>query len=277
MVELKAVGPGFPYYGTLRLQGGAPYAHAPGRRLRRAGAAGTARATRRLAVGDRIAMGGREFTVRGVIEAEPGRRLGAFSLGPRVIVDIADLEQTSLVAFGSRVTHQRLVKIARRRPAGAAGGAARRRQEQLRARALVPRHRRRHGRGLRPRRELPEPGGPGGGHSRRRGRVERDARVRAAEAEEHRHPEVSRRARRAGAGDLRRPGARARRCSAASSACCIAAGGHGVDSGLAGTGRDRRSRRELPAHALGRARRARARACSCRCCSRSCRCSTCAM
>ncbi len=109
MVELKAVGPGFPYYGRLVLQGGATYGHDLV-----AGFGALVRpellAQLGIAVGDRLAIGGRDFTVRGVIDAEPGRRLGAFSLGPRVIVDIADLEQTSLVAFGSRVTHQRLVK-----------------------------------------------------------------------------------------------------------------------------------------------------------------------
>ena len=109
MVELKAVGPGFPYYGRLVLQGGATYAHGLV-----AGFGALVRpellAQLGIGVGDLVAIGGRDFTVRGVIEAEPGRRLGAFSLGPRVIVDIADLEQTSLMAFGSRVTHQRLVK-----------------------------------------------------------------------------------------------------------------------------------------------------------------------
>ena len=110
MVELKAVGPGFPYYGALRLEGGARYTHALV-----AGGGALVRpellAQLGIAVGDTLALGGRDFTVRGVIEAEPGRRLGAFSLGPRVIVDIADLEQTSLLAFGSRVTYQRLVKV----------------------------------------------------------------------------------------------------------------------------------------------------------------------
>ncbi|MEP7118259.1 MAG: FtsX-like permease family protein [Acidobacteriota bacterium] len=110
MVELKAVGPGFPYYGTLKLQDGEPYSHG---RLANFGALVRPEllAQLGLAVGDRLALGGKEFTVRGVIESEPGRRLGSFSLGPRVIVDLADLEQTSLLAFGSRVTHQRLVKI----------------------------------------------------------------------------------------------------------------------------------------------------------------------
>ena len=110
MVELKAVGPGFPYYGTLDLEGGAPYSHALV-----AGGGALVRpellAQLGIAVGEAMALGGRTFTVRGVIVAEPGRRLGAFSLGPRVIVDLAELEQTSLLAFGSRVTHQRLVKV----------------------------------------------------------------------------------------------------------------------------------------------------------------------
>jgi len=100
MVELKAVGPGFPYYGTLDLDGQA-YHHglvAGGGALVRP----ELLAQLGVAVGDTLALGGRNFTIRGVIEAEPGRRLGAFSLGPRVIVDLADLEQTSLIAFGSR-------------------------------------------------------------------------------------------------------------------------------------------------------------------------------
>ncbi len=70
-----------------------------------------------IAVGDRIAIGGREFTIRGVIEAEPGRRLGAFSLGPRVFVDLADLEQTGAAG----------VRQPRRRISGCVEGARRRR------------------------------------------------------------------------------------------------------------------------------------------------------
>lgn len=110
MVELKAVTAGFPFYGALVLEGGAAYSHAM-----LAGGGALVRpellAQLDVAVGDTLAIGGREFTIRGVIEAEPGRRMGAFSLGPRVIVDVADLEQTSLLAFGSRVSYQRLVKV----------------------------------------------------------------------------------------------------------------------------------------------------------------------
>ena len=47
-----------------------------------------------VSVGDALTIGSQRFTIRGVIEAEPGRRLGAFSIGPRVFVDLADLEKT---------------------------------------------------------------------------------------------------------------------------------------------------------------------------------------
>jgi putative ABC transport system permease protein len=110
MVELKAVSPGFPYYGVLRLEGGAPYQYE-----QLAGFGALARpellAQLGLAVGDRVSLGGRAFQIRGVIEAEPGRRLGAFSLGPRVIVALPDLDATGLLTFGSRASYQRLARV----------------------------------------------------------------------------------------------------------------------------------------------------------------------
>lgn len=110
MVELKAVEPGFPYYGELRLSGGQPFSHAL-----LAGFGVLVRpellAQLGLHVGDGLMIGGRRFSIRGVIESEPGRRLGAFSLGPRVFVALADLEQTSLLAFGSRVSTELLLKV----------------------------------------------------------------------------------------------------------------------------------------------------------------------
>ena len=57
---------------------------------------------------DESAGGGDELDAG---DAEAGRRLSAFSLGPRVFIDYADLEKTGLLAFGSRVTHQVLLKV----------------------------------------------------------------------------------------------------------------------------------------------------------------------
>jgi putative ABC transport system permease protein len=120
MVEVKAVSPGFPYFGVLKLEGGAPY-----RYEQLAGFGALARpellAQLGLAVGDRVSLGGRAFQIRGVIEAEPGRRLGAFSLGPRVIVALPDLDATGLLTFGSRANYQRLARV----PAAALAGLTR--------------------------------------------------------------------------------------------------------------------------------------------------------
>src|SRR6185295_367344 len=55
-----------------------------------------------VTVGERITIGQAAFTIRGVIVSEPGRRVGGFSLGPRVMIDYADLPSTGLLSFGSR-------------------------------------------------------------------------------------------------------------------------------------------------------------------------------
>jgi putative ABC transport system permease protein len=108
MVELRAVQAAFPYYGTLTLQNGA-YSHAL---LRGRGALVRPEllAQLDLEVGENLLIGTQTFLIRGVIAAEPGRSLGAFSLGPRVLIDHADLAATGLLAFGSRSTYQFLLQ-----------------------------------------------------------------------------------------------------------------------------------------------------------------------
>ena len=110
MVELRAVQRSFPMYGTLRLRGGQAYSH---QLLQNRGALVRPELLAQfgLDVGDRVAIGNATFEVRGVILSEPGRRVGAFSLGPRVLIDLADLPATGLVAFGSRVNHQWLLRV----------------------------------------------------------------------------------------------------------------------------------------------------------------------
>ncbi len=110
MVELRAVEDGFPYYGTMRLADGVRYDHAL---LRGFGVIVRPELLAQLdvRVGDVLSLGSQRYTIRGVLESEPGRRLGAFSLGPRVFVDLADLEKSGLMGFGSRATNQRLVRV----------------------------------------------------------------------------------------------------------------------------------------------------------------------
>ena len=110
VVELRAVQPGFPFYGRLTLQDGRPYSHDL---LRDNGALVRPELLAQfgVAVGDDIAIGKARFTIRGVIALEPGRSLSAFSLGPRVFIDYGDLDETGLLTFGSRVSRQMLLRV----------------------------------------------------------------------------------------------------------------------------------------------------------------------
>ncbi|MGE3844346.1 MAG: ABC transporter permease [Vicinamibacterales bacterium] len=110
MVELKAVTSGFPFYGELLLQEGR-YTHEI---LRNRGALVRPDflAQLGLRVGDSILIGQHPFQIRGVIASEPGRSLGVFTLGPRVLIDHADLDSTGLLStVGSRADYEILLKV----------------------------------------------------------------------------------------------------------------------------------------------------------------------
>jgi putative ABC transport system permease protein len=110
MVELRAVQASFPLYGTLTLRDGT-YSHAL---LRGHGALIRPELMAQLGidVGDTLLIGKQAFEVRGVIDAEPGRNFGAFTLGSRVFIDFADLPSTGLLSFGSRANYQLLTRVA---------------------------------------------------------------------------------------------------------------------------------------------------------------------
>ncbi len=108
MVELKAVQEQFPFYGALELSDGVSYSHDllknRGALVRQA-----VLTAYNLKVGDRILINDQPFTIRGVIEKEPGNTL-TFSFGPRVLIDYADAANTGLLGFGSRARHRVLFK-----------------------------------------------------------------------------------------------------------------------------------------------------------------------
>ena len=110
MSELRAIQPTFPLYGMFELQGGQPYSPAL---LANHGVLVRPELLTSLnvAVGDRIAIGQSTFTIRGVVIREPGRGMSEFSLGPRVLIDAADLPATGLLGFGSRARRVVLVKL----------------------------------------------------------------------------------------------------------------------------------------------------------------------
>ena len=110
VVELRGVQAAFPFYGDIVLQDDLPYHHGL---LVGGGALVRPELLTQLdvAVGDRIVIGEGTFEIRGVIVREPGGQLGAFSFGPRVLVDHDDLLGTGLLGFGTRVERQLLVRV----------------------------------------------------------------------------------------------------------------------------------------------------------------------
>lgn len=110
VVEVRGVEPAFPFYGRFTLESGAPYSPAL---LRDRGALVGRELLPQLGVGvgDRILIGDEAFTIRDAIVTEPGRQLGGFSLGPRVLVARDALVETGLIAFGSRVDRQLLLRV----------------------------------------------------------------------------------------------------------------------------------------------------------------------
>jgi len=112
LVEIKAADPGYPLRGTLR---SAPAPGATDREESGLPDPGTIWVDVRLlhlldlAVGDRIGLGSREFTIARVLTFEPDRGLNVFSLGPRVLLRWDDLGRTGLVLPASRVHYHLLL------------------------------------------------------------------------------------------------------------------------------------------------------------------------
>ena len=110
VVELRGVQRSFPFYGRFVLGSGRPYSFDL---LQGWGALVGADLLTHLdlAIGDEIIIGQLRFTIRDVVLSEPGRQLGAFSFGPRVLVDYEAMRDTGLLTLGSRAERQILLKI----------------------------------------------------------------------------------------------------------------------------------------------------------------------
>ncbi|MBV8411109.1 MAG: ABC transporter permease [Alphaproteobacteria bacterium] len=104
LVQLKAVEPAYPLYGTVELKEGGTLADALAERDGVWGAVVEEAALKRMniAVGDKVRVGDAVVQVRGIIAREPDRGLNAFaSLGPRLMIPFAVLGQSGLVQPGS--------------------------------------------------------------------------------------------------------------------------------------------------------------------------------
>jgi len=109
LVLLKAVGPGYPFYGQVATSPAAVSASA-------LDAEGVLIAPEladklHLDIGSVLRIGGREFIVRGRILSEPDKVNVSFSLGPRVMLSLTGFTRTGLEAFGSRIERTTLIKL----------------------------------------------------------------------------------------------------------------------------------------------------------------------
>lgn len=112
LVELKSVPtepPLYPYYGILKTKPAQPLSDLlsgngalvdPGFLLKT-----------KLKVGDTFQLGSVTARIAGVIEGEPDRISLAFSIGPRVMVSNATLDQSQLIAPGSRIRYRTRVRL----------------------------------------------------------------------------------------------------------------------------------------------------------------------
>lgn len=109
VVEVRGVQAAFPFYGSFELESGRVYSPAL---LEDDGALVGRELLPQLGVeiGDAILIGDVAFTIRDAIVAEPGRQLGGFSFGPRVLIAYDALERTGLLTFASRAERQILLK-----------------------------------------------------------------------------------------------------------------------------------------------------------------------
>jgi len=108
--QVKIVEHGYPFYGEVIL--------ASGRQFREVLQPGTVIVADGLLqrigarVGDRIALGEATLTIADVVLEEPDQPMSFFTLGPRIFVGAADLEQLALVGRQSRIQYYYLFKTA---------------------------------------------------------------------------------------------------------------------------------------------------------------------
>ena len=109
LANIKAVEPGYPFYGVVELASGRNFADVltPGSVV--VDQALLDRLT--LEPGDELILGQETLVIADVVTREPDRPVQFFALGPRVFVAAADLPALDLVKPGSRVTYTTLLKL----------------------------------------------------------------------------------------------------------------------------------------------------------------------
>jgi putative ABC transport system permease protein len=125
VIELKAIEPSYPFYGTLKTDPARPGAQLLAHQAGVCGATGNVGKTdcygaivqesllikMGLQVGDELKIGQAVLTITGTLNHEPDRVATAFSLGPRVMMSQDALRSAELVKPGSRVRERYLLRV----------------------------------------------------------------------------------------------------------------------------------------------------------------------
>ena len=109
LAEIKAVAPGYPLRGALRL---APGPNVEDAETREIPAAGTVWLDERLTAaldanpGEFLTLGKGRYKVGGVLTLEPDRGVNLWAIAPRLLMNFDDLAATGLIQPGSRVNYR---------------------------------------------------------------------------------------------------------------------------------------------------------------------------
>jgi putative ABC transport system permease protein len=120
LASVKAVSPGYPLRGKLKLMAAAPAGTATAESAADVAtdeipAAGTVWVDANLltalevGMGDEIRLGDRRFRIAGLISVEPDRGASFMNFAPRVMLPLSDLGATGLIQNGSRVSYRLLL------------------------------------------------------------------------------------------------------------------------------------------------------------------------
>jgi len=112
LVALKAVAPGYPLRGALRVQSDPSAADEPAQGIPAPGTAwvdAQVMGALHLRVGEPLKLGERVLVVTRLIVIEPDRGAQFINFAPRVLINLVDLAATALIQPGSRVTYRLLV------------------------------------------------------------------------------------------------------------------------------------------------------------------------
>ena len=136
LVELKAVDDAWPLFGVAGFDPHLPTASVLGLADGRWGAAAAPIVLARLGLhaGDIVRLGDATLTLRAALTDEPDGGGGAFSFGPRVLIDAGALAATGLLQPGALVNHELRVRLPAGRDSTVAAAAER---EAVRARFVA--------------------------------------------------------------------------------------------------------------------------------------------